>query len=174
MANPFVAEIRIFAGNFAPIGWAMCNGQLLPIAQNTALFSLLGTTFGGNGKTNFALPNLQGASPLGWGQGAGLSNRPLGELGGQTTVTLNQSQIPSHSHAVRGAPGAGISSPSNATFGTEPLRHATAYGPVPGASVQMNPSAVTVVGGSQPHDNMPPYLCLNFIISLQGIFPARG
>jgi len=174
MANPFVAEIRIFTGNFAPFGWAMCNGQLLPISQNTALFSLLGTTFGGDGKSNFALPNLQGASPLGWGQGAGLSDRTLGESGGEPTVTLTQSQIPSHSHTVEGAAGADTASPSGATFGSAPRGRASAYGAASGTLVQMNANAVATAGGGQPHDNMPPYLALNFIIALQGVYPARS
>jgi microcystin-dependent protein len=174
MADPFVAEIRIFTGNFAPIGWAMCNGQLIPISQNTALFSLLGTNFGGNGTTNFALPNLQGASPLGWGQGAGLSERNLGQSGGEKTVTLTQSQIPSHSHRVEGTVGAITASPSKATFASASLGHASAYGPSTGTPVPMNANAVETSGGGQPHDNMPPYLALNFIISLQGIFPPRS
>src|SRR5258707_11419656 len=113
MSNPFVAEIRIFAGNFAPTGWALCNGQLMPISQNTALFSLLGTTYGGDGKSNFALPNLQGSAPLQAGQGPGLSLRALGEIGGEQNVTLLQTEMPSHSHGVQGASPGGQPGPTN-------------------------------------------------------------
>ena len=176
MANPFVAEIRIFTGNFAISGWAFCDGQVLPISQNTALFSLLGTTYGGNGVSNFALPNLQGAAPLGFGQGPGLSFYDLGETGGVTSVDLLDSEIPAHSHTLQGSSG-------NATS-TVPAAHALAggggfgrpelYAPTSAQNVPMNPSSVRAIGGSVPHNNMSPYLCLNFIIALQGVYPPRS
>jgi microcystin-dependent protein len=176
--DPFVAEIRIFAGNFAPVGWALCDGQLLPISQNTALFSLLGTNYGGNGTSNFALPNLQGSSPLGYGQGAGLTQRILGETGGEQTVTLNQNELPAHSHIVQGTTGTAAASPANATFGTGARGRPPAYGnpttPVVQPTVEMNPAMTAATGGNQAHDNMPPYLALTFIIALQGVYPARS
>jgi microcystin-dependent protein len=170
MADPFVAEIRMFAGNFAPRGWALCNGQILPIAQNTALFSLLGTTYGGDGRNTFALPNLQGRAPMQPGQGPGLSLRDLGEQGGQEVVTLLESQMPGHNHplaafgaaATTGTPAASVSLAQTAA-GT------SIYGPA--ADLQ---SLGTPAGGGQPHNNMQPYLALTFIIALQGIFPPRS
>jgi microcystin-dependent protein len=176
MADQFVAEIRIFAGNFAPTGWALCNGQLMPISQNTALFSLLGTTYGGDGKSTFALPNLQGAAPLGAGQGPGLSLRDLGEIGGQQNVTLLASEMPAHTHAARASTTGGVNSPANATWGESklgktPLAVYAATGP---NNVAMSSQALAVAGSGLPHNNMPPYLCLTFIIALQGIFPPRG
>src|SRR5712691_11277006 len=176
MSNPFVAEIRIFSGNFAPKGWALCDGQLMPISQNTALFSLLGTTYGGDGKSNFAIPNLQGCAPMQAGQGPGLSLRDLGETGGEQTVTLLETEMPAHSHSVRCVSGGDAeNSPSNAVWagggrGSPPL-----YTPsVPANNVQMNPFATSITGGNLPHNNMPPYLSLNFCIALQGIFPPRS
>src|SRR5947209_6830087 len=121
MADQFVAEIRIFAGNFAPTGWALCNGQIMPISQNTALFSLLGTTYGGNGTSNFALPNLQGSTPIGAGQGPGLTVRDLGEVGGEPTVSLLNNQMPAHSHAARAATTGGVNLPTNATWGVSKI-----------------------------------------------------
>ncbi len=174
MTDQFVAEIRIFAGNFAPTGWAFCNGQILPISQNTALFSLLGTTYGGDGKSNFALPNLQGSAPLHPGQGAGLSLRDLGETGGEATVTLLETEIPGHTHTARAATLAGSDvSPAGAVWAVPGAgRGIVAYDPG-GGGAAMSASAVGVAGGGQPHNNMPPYLVLNFIIALQGIFPPR-
>ncbi|MBZ5555372.1 MAG: tail fiber protein [Acidobacteriia bacterium] len=175
MANPFVAEIRIFAGNFAPTGWAFCNGQLMPISQNTALFSLIGTFYGGDGRSTFALPNLQGATPLHAGQGPGLSMRFLGESGGQEAVTLIESELPPHSHTVKcdGSAG-GVNSPSNNTWGTVVGRgRPPAYAPTSVNNVQMSPLATSLAGSSFPHNNMPPYLALTFIIALQGVFPPR-
>jgi microcystin-dependent protein len=176
MSNPFLAEIRIFTGNFAPKGWALCDGQLMPISQNTALFSLLGTTYGGNGTSNFALPNLQGCAPMQAGQGPGLSLRDLGETGGEQTVTLLQTEMPAHSHGAQGSSGSDQPSPANnawasgAKFGGGNL-----YAPTnPPSNVQMNPFATSIAGGNQPHNNMPPFLCLTFIIALQGVFPARS
>ena len=173
MADPFVAEIRIFGFNFAPRGWAFCNGQLLPLAQNTALFSLVGTTYGGNGQTNFGLPNLQGCAPMHPGQGPGLSQHDLGETGGSATVTLITQQLPSHTHALRG-----LSAPGNAAVaaGNALARSGgglLAYAPS-GTAAPMKPEAIGVAGGGQPHNNMMPYLTYNFCIALQGIFPPRS
>ena len=172
--DPFLAEIRIFAGNFAPKGWALCNGQLLAIAQNTALFSLLGTTYGGNGTSNFALPNLQGEAPMHAGQGPGLSLRDLGEVGGEQTVTLLQTEMPAHTHSLMGTNQLQqLPDPANHTLARA---NANAYvqSPTPGSFEQMSQSAIGSVGGGLPHNNMPPYLTLTFIIALQGVFPARS
>lgn len=174
--DPFVAEIRIFPFNFAPIGWAWCDGQLLPLSQNTALFSLLGTTYGGDGKSNFALPNLQGRAPMHPGQGPGLSLHDLGETGGSETVTLLESEIPVHNHTFQ----AGES--------TDPAESKSPGGNVPGLAIGVTPYAANTsplnaamsgqmlapAGGDQPHNNMQPYLTFSFCIALQGIFPPRG
>jgi len=174
MSSPFVAEIRMFAGNFAPTGWATCDGQLLPISQNTALFSLLGTTYGGDGKSTFALPNLQGSAPMHAGQGPGLSQRFLGEAAGEQTVTLLGTELPAHSHGAQATSGGNQDSPAGnawATIGTTrtppPLYSST-------SNTQMSPLALGISGGSLPHNNMSPYLCLTFIIALQGVSPARN
>jgi microcystin-dependent protein len=175
MSNPFVAEIRIFAGNFAPLGWAQCNGQIMPISQNTALFSLLGITYGGNGTSNFALPNLQGCVPMQAGQGAGLSLRDLGENGGEQTVTLLQTEMPAHSHSALAGAGGGLPSPANNVWASGLKGHPGAYAASnPSTNVQMNPFATSISGGNLPHNNMPPFLGLTFIIALQGVFPARS
>ena len=174
MSDPFVAEIRMFAGNFAPSGWATCDGQLMPISQNTALFSLLGTTYGGNGQTTFALPNLQGSAPLQPGQGPGLSPRDLGETGGEPTVTLLESEMPAHSHGVRAATSGNLPGPGNNVWASGLKGHPGTYAPAKGPAAQLNLNAVSVTGGNLPHNNMPPYLCLTFIIALQGVFPPRG
>jgi len=173
MSDQFVGEIRMFAGNFAPTGWALCNGQLLPISQNTALFSLLGTYYGGNGKSNFALPNFQGMAPMSSGQGPGLSDRVLGETSGSSAVTLIQSEIPSHSHSALGAAGTGPTSPQNATWGTQAGRTPPPVYSSAVPNVTMSPQALGLAGGDQPHNNMQPYLVVTFIIAMQGIFPAR-
>ena len=176
MASPFVAEIRMFGGNFAPRGNAFCNGQILPIAQNTALFSLIGTIYGGNGTTNFALPNLQSRAPMHFGQGPGLSPRSLGEQAGVENVTLLTTQIPAHNHQASGLAAAGNQgSPLNATWATITVgRNPTPlYAPAP-ANTTMNPTALTQTGGNQPHENMPPFLTISFIIATQGIFPPRN
>ncbi|HLW53969.1 MAG TPA: tail fiber protein [Candidatus Angelobacter sp.] len=174
MSNPFVAEIRIFAGNFAPTGWAQCNGQLMPISQNTALFSLLGTTYGGDGKSNFALPDLQGSAPMQAGQGPGLSLRDLGETGGEQTVTLLQTEMPAHSHTIQAAAGTGLADPTNNVWASGAKGFGSIYSPSAQATnVQMNPFALSLAGGNLPHNNLPPFLGLLFIIALQGVFPPR-
>ncbi|MBL8252188.1 MAG: phage tail protein [Candidatus Competibacter sp.] len=173
MADPFVAEIRIFGFNFAPKGWAFCNGQLLPLSQNTALFSLLGTTYGGDGKTNFALPNIQGSVVMGPGQGPGLSLHDLGETGGSDTVTLLDSESPNHTHTLRihaGDP-ADLNAP-NPSRSLARSNGGNAYGPA-NSLVAMSANAVSPAGGGQPHNNLQPYLTLNYCIALQGVFPPR-
>ena len=171
MADPFIAEIRIFPSNFAPQGWAFCNGQLLPIAQNTALFSLLGTTYGGDGHTVFALPDLRDRFPMHPGQGPGLSLRDLGETGGSATVTPAATQMPTHTHAPAGSSLAAETATPSATV----LPAATAapvYGPLTDP-VSLAAEALAPAGGGQPHENRQPYLALNFCIALQGIYPPR-
>ena len=176
--DPFVGEIRIFGFNFAPKGWALCNGQILSISQNTALFSLLGTMYGGDGKSTFALPNLQGNAPVHVGQGPGLSSYVQGQTGGEDTTTLTQSQIPVHTHQVKaaadGVDGSANSPVGNAWAGPSADRGLVWYSANQATGTQMNPNASGVVGNSQPHNNMPPYLTLNFCIALQGVFPARS
>lgn len=181
MASPFVAEIRIFAGNFAPIGWALCNGQLLAISQNTALFSLLGTNFGGNGTSNFGLPNLQGSAPLGPGQGPGLSPYVIGQSGGAPTETLITSEMPSHAHTpacLSTSPNpAPLLSPGGnvwAVTGTRRTPSNMFKANPPGATAAMNGAAIGTAGGNTPHNNLQPYLAISFIIALQGVFPARN
>jgi microcystin-dependent protein len=173
MADPFVAEIRIFPFNFPPKGWAWCDGQLLPISQNTALFSLLGTTYGGNGKSNFALPDLQGRAPMHPGQGPGLSLHDLGETGGSDTVTLLESEIPAHSHSLRAntidAADTNVPSPT-AVFAQS--TGGTLYQAASNASMSFE--ALAPAGGDQPHNNLMPYLTFYFNIALQGVFPPRG
>jgi microcystin-dependent protein len=171
MSDQFVAEIRAFPFNFAPVGWAQCNGQIISISQNTAVFSLLGTNFGGNGVSNFQLPNLQGSFPLAYGQGAGLTNRDIGEVGGSPTVALTVSELPAHSHTVVCAGAGNTDSPAGALFADS---SAAAYGPPGTGTVNMRPTIVSSAGANQPHNNMPPYLALNFCIALEGIFPPRS
>jgi microcystin-dependent protein len=175
MSNPFVAEIRIFAGNFAPAGWATCDGQLLPISQNTALFSLLGTVYGGDGRSTFALPNLQGSAPMQQGQGPGLSLRSQGEIGGEQNVTLLPTEMPAHNHTAVAASGTGQPDPTNNAWASGAKGFGSIYSPsVPANNVQMSPTALAFNGGGAPHNNMMPYLCLTFIIALQGVFPPRS
>jgi microcystin-dependent protein len=171
--DPFLAEIRIFPFNFAPKGWAFCNGQILPISQNTALFSLLGTTYGGDGKSTFALPDLQGRAAMHPGQGPGLSLHDLGETGGSETVTLLQTEIPAHSHACRASSDPGeLQGPSpTRTIARSANGFAYVAGP---ANVAMAPQVLPPAGGDQPHNNMQPYLTFNFCIAMQGIFPPRS
>jgi len=172
MADPFVAEIRIFPFNFAPKGWAWCDGQLLPLSQNTALFSLLGTTYGGNGKSNFALPDLQGRAAMHPGSYAG-ANYDLGEISGSETVTLLESEIPAHTHTLKANP--------NVAETPDPAGNSLARGSSINAYQNditnklgaMSPNAVAPAGGDQPHNNLMPYLTFYFCIALQGVFPPR-
>ena len=176
MSDQFVGEIRMFGFNFAPTGWALCNGQLLPLSQNTALFSLLGTTYGGDGKSNFALPNLEGSAPLQAGQGPGLPLYDLGQTGGTETVTLTSSEMPAHTHQPvrcntdggdQNSPTGNVWSLGGAILGLKMYASAAGSGPA------MNAAAFSPAGGSQPHNNMPPFLTLNFCIALQGVYPSR-
>ena len=172
MSEPFIAEIRIFAGNFAPRGWAFCNGQLLPIAQNTALFSLIGTTYGGDGRTTTALPNIQGRAPMHPGSGPGLTTRRLGERGGAAAVTLTADELPSHTHVVQatGAPASAFS-PSNTTALARSLG-GSSYAASP--NVSLASETVLASGGGGAHSNVQPYVALNFIVALTGVFPSRN
>jgi microcystin-dependent protein len=173
--DPFVGEIRIFGFNFAPTGWATCDGQLLPISQNTALFSLIGTIYGGDGKSTFALPNLQGRAPMFWGAGLGLAQREVGEVGGVAEVTLSGSEMPGHQHAllasgdtaVVAAPG-----PTRTLARSKPLIYKQRKGAA--APQALASEAIGPSGGSQPHNNLMPFLTLNFCIALQGIYPPRA
>lgn len=171
MADPFVAEIRVFPFNFAPKGWAWCDGQLLPLSQNTALFSLLGTTYGGNGKSNFALPDLQGSVPMHPGQGPGLSLYDLGQVGGSENVSLLLSEIPSHTHALRvaGSDDAETNTPTNNALSRAKLNIYSNNTTV----TPMAFEALAPAGGGLPHNNMMPYLTFYFCIALQGVFPPR-
>ncbi|MEO6786643.1 MAG: tail fiber protein [Chthoniobacteraceae bacterium] len=181
MSSPFLAEIRIFAGNFNPKGWALCNGQLLAISQNTALFSLLGTNYGGDGKSTFGLPNLQGSVPLGQGQGPGLSPYALGQSGGSSTVTLLTTELPIHLHTpplcLNADPNPNpVLSPAGNVWGVAAARRGSAtntYATTKDATT-MNAQALSLTGGGQPHNNLQPYLALTFIIALQGIYPPRS
>ncbi|MEO6673938.1 MAG: tail fiber protein [Ginsengibacter sp.] len=172
-SEPFIAEIYMGGMNFAPVGYSTCQGQLLSISQNTALFSLLGTTFGGDGVSTFALPDLQGRVPIGQGQGPGLTPRSLGEVSGEENVTLISSEMPAHSHVFNAVSEAGdTSAPAGAYLantGALDREYKTT-----GTGAPMNTGAIGIAGGSQPHDNMPPYLVLTFYIAVQGIFPSRN
>jgi microcystin-dependent protein len=181
MSEPFLGEIRLVGFNFAPVGWALCAGQILPINQNTALFSLLGTTYGGNGTTTFALPDLQGRAALGMGNGAGLSPYVLGQIMGTETVTLTVGQMPAHNHLIAAnAANATVSSPSGADLAqtAEARGGGAAYNtystPPMAKPVTLDAATVQPSGGSGPHPNIQPVLALNYIIALQGIFPSRG
>jgi microcystin-dependent protein len=180
MSDPYVGEIRIFGFTFAPVKWATCDGQLLPISQNTALFSLLGTNFGGNGTSNFGLPNLQGNVPLDFGQGPGLSPYDIGEVGGVPTVTLNTRTSPAHTHPVNCLGGSGSQGDQNdpkgniwsiAYSGRAPDNM---YAASPGNGLKLNEAAFSVIGNGQPHNNQQPYLVLNICIALAGEYPVRG
>ncbi len=171
--NPYLGEIRIFGGNFAPKGWALCNGELLSISSNTALFSVLGTTYGGDGIRTFALPNLQSRAPVHWGQGAGLSEYVLGQPGGAENVTLTQQQMPQHNHTMGtlSAPGT-VARPN-----TQLLAQSTSgsvYGPAPSDGSALNQAAIGFAGSNQPHANLQPYLAVTFMIALEGIYPSRN
>jgi len=177
--EPFVGQLMMFAGNFAPYGWQQCNGQILPISQYTALFSLLGTTYGGNGTSNFALPNMQGSVPMGMGNGPGLTPRVEGEIGGSQTETILTSEMPAHTHVFNSGSaggghsgGANVGTPVGHTFGGLATGN-NVYG-TPGNGQPMLNTSVSVVGGSQPHNNLQPLLCVTFCIAMQGIFPTRG
>lgn len=174
MADPFVAEIRIVGFNFAPKGWAFCDGQILPLSQNTALFALLGTTYGGNGVSTFALPDLQGSTVMHPGQGPGLSVRDLGEQGGSQSVTLLESEMPAHTHNVNANALPGSASLASSTQGLARSAGGSAFKQTPfGATTNLAFEAIAPAGGSLPHNNLMPYLTLNFIIALQGVFPPR-
>ncbi len=174
MSEPFIAEVRIFAGNFAPRGWAFCNGQLLPIAQNTALFSLIGTTYGGDGRTTTALPNLQGRAPMHPGRGPGLSDYRLGQKGGSETVTLTEAQLASHPHTAQATMNAATSNDPNAKLVASSAGRVVTPVFGTGALVQMNTSSLSNTGGGGPHNNMQPFLTMNFIIALVGLYPSRS
>lgn len=174
MSEPFIAEIKMFAGNFPPRGWAFCDGQLLSISQNSALFSLVGTIYGGNGTTTFALPDLRGRVPMHWGQGPGRTPRQIGETGGTETVTLTGSQIPAHTHQVAPAAATGEGQTAQPggnvpAAGEEPTKP---YAPT--SDTALAPSTSTSFGGNQPHENLPPFQCVSFVIALVGIYPSRN
>jgi microcystin-dependent protein len=172
MADPFVAEIRMFGFNFAPRGWAFCDGQIMSLSQNTALFSLLGTTYGGDGKSTFALPDLRGSAPMFFGQGPGLSVHDIGEASGSETVTLLESEIPGHSHSYMASTQLGLENKAQGqdwAMGDGVNLYAAANPLAPMAAQALAPN-----GGGQPHNNMQPYLTVNFCIALQGVFPPRG
>ncbi len=170
MSDPFVGEIRMFGGTFAPSGWAFCFGQLMPIAENDVLFNLIGTTYGGDGQQTFALPDLQGRVPIHQGQAPGLTNRVLGEKAGSESVTLLQSQMPMHSHAIAAMSAAGTQAgPGGGVWAASTLNPYAASA----ADTNMNSSSIAMTGGSQPHENRMPFLAITFIISLFGIFPTQ-
>jgi microcystin-dependent protein len=172
MAEPFVGQIAMFGFNFAPSGWALCNGQLLPISQNTALFALIGTYYGGNGTTNFALPNLQSTVAIHQGQGPGLSPYVIGQTGGTENVTLTSGQMPLHNHQVNAnaSPASG-SRPAGSVLGRPTT---DIYAAAPDGSTTLNAGTISNTGGSQPHPNLQPFLVVNFCIALQGVFPSRN
>ena len=174
MADPFIGEIKLVPYNFAPLGWAFCQGQLLSISQNTALFALLGTTYGGDGQSTFALPNLQGRCIVHPGQGTGLSSYTQGQVGGVESVTLQLSQIPAHTHSLSGSSSVGdVESPSGAYLASADAMVAKIYGSVNSGQLMPN-NTVLPSGGSQPHENRMPLLVMNYVIALQGIFPSRN
>jgi microcystin-dependent protein len=170
MSTPYVGEIRMFGGNFAPAGWMFCEGQLLPISENDTLFNLIGTTYGGDGEETFGLPDLRGRVPVHMGTGSSGTTYQIGEMAGVEEVTLTLQQIPSHTHAVQASPAAGGPGPAGAVLGASPAidRYQEAT-----ASAALASTSVTADGGSQPHSNLQPYLCVNFIISLFGVFPSQ-
>ncbi|HEX3681338.1 MAG TPA: tail fiber protein [Bryobacteraceae bacterium] len=173
--NPYLGEIRIFSGNFAPKGWAMCNGQLLAISSNTALFSLLGTYYGGNGTSTFALPDLRSRLPVHQGQGQGLSPYNVGQNGGNESLTLNTQQLPRHNHNVATFNGPGNSQhPSGSVLASTTDANDKPYTSAAGDGTTLNPAAISFNGSSQPHNNLQPYLCMTFIIATQGIYPPRN
>jgi microcystin-dependent protein len=173
MAEAFIGEIRMFAGTFAPRGWALCNGQLMSISQNTALFSILGTTYGGDGQVTFGLPNLQGRYAMHWGNGAGLTPRTVGETAGSESITLLSTQMPAHNHslnaATEGNGNTGRAGGASLSTSASPI-----YSSQNAPDAAMHAASVGVAGGGQPHDNMPPFQCVTFIIALEGIYPPRS
>jgi microcystin-dependent protein len=171
MAEPFLGEIRMFGGNFAPLGWAFCSGQLMAISEFDALFNLIGTTYGGDGQTTFALPDLRGRFALHQGSN-GTSNRIIGETTGTETVTLNASQMPGHTHTAVGSGAGNLASPANAFWSTDPGGNTAAYNEAGGGG--MSGSALLPAGSGQPHENRQPYLGVSFIIALEGIFPSQN
>ena len=173
MAEPFIGEVKMVGFNFAPVGWAPCDGRLLPIAQYDALFALLGTTYGGDGKSTFALPNLQGRAPMHLGQGPGLSLRNLGETGGNETVTLSESELPAHSHAMMAQSSLATNKTPTANTLARPGKGQT-YAPASANVVAMASQTLAPAGGQAPHNNMMPYLTFYFCIALQGVFPPRS
>ncbi|MGN6817499.1 MAG: phage tail protein [Sphingomonas sp.] len=179
MSSPFLAEIRTFSFNFAPKGWAMCNGQILSIQQNAALFSLVGTTYGGNGVTTFAIPNLQGRVPIHQGQGPGLANVALGEISGQETQTLTSQQMPIHTHGFTATTSPATKKPVNLgvfadDVDSQAVDYFAAFNAPNSSYVNLSPLSMSTAGGNQPHNNMQPYLVLTICIALQGIFPSRN
>jgi len=175
MSDQYLGEIRMVGFNFAPTGWALCNGQLLSISQNTALFSLLGTTFGGDGKSTFGLPNFQAVAPMGYGNGAGLTPRTWGETGGEYAITLLLGQMAAHNHAVNCISGAGTSNtPASNVWASDGGRAGLKVFAAPATNVSMSASDILNTGGNQPHNNMPPNLTITFVIALQGAYPSRG
>jgi microcystin-dependent protein len=175
MSDQYLGEIRMFAGNFAPYGWALCNGQTLAISQNTALFSLIGTYYGGDGVTTFQLPNLQSRVPLHQGQGTGLSPYIIGQNGGNESVTLTTQQMPQHNHTVGTFNGPGNGQhPSGSLLASTTAAAEKPYTSNASDGTTLNTQAVSFAGGSQPHTNLQPYLCITFIIALQGIYPSRN
>lgn len=175
MSEPFIAEIRIFAGNFAPRSWAFCNGQLLQISQNTALFSLIGTTYGGDGRTTMALPNMQGRAPMGPRNGPGLEQRTLGQLVGAPTVALNEAQMPSHTHQLTAFPGSRAGRGNSDEAANSQISFAGSGNHyTPSAGGALDSDTLANAGGTQPHANEQPFLGMNFIIALQGLFPSRS
>jgi microcystin-dependent protein len=174
MSDPYIGEIRMFGGNFAPVGWAFCNGQTLPISENDALFTLIGTTYGGDGQETFNLPDLQGRIPLHMGTGSSGTTYQIGEKAGVETVTLTTGQIPAHTHPMLGSTNAATTlDPTNNVLSTAPLATTFPYG-TDAPLTPLAANAVTPVGGSQPHENLQPFLCISFIISLYGIFPTQN
>lgn len=172
MSNPFIGEVRLFAGNFAPAGWAFCDGSLVPISEYEALFTLIGTTYGGDGQNTFALPDLRGRVPVHQGAGPGLSNRTIGETGGTETVALTAAQMPAHSHALRGSSAAATgSSPAGAVLAATGAVNSYSSNAAP--TQAMAAGALAAQGGGQPHDNMAPFLTVSYIIALFGIYPQQ-
>lgn len=174
--DPYVGEIRLFAGNYAPIGWALCDGSVMYIQQNPALFTIIGNTYGGDAKTTFALPNLLGKAPMGQGSGPGLTPRAFAAKVGEKTQTLSLDQIPNHTHVPKASSATtnGVADPSNAVWGAKGNIPASNRAYAADANSAMNPLALSPVGGGQPHNNMQPFVALNFIIALEGVFPPKS